>query len=128
MIPALFLTHRWIVTHFEPTILDTDAPEQIEKTFWKTVRPTMTAPLYGADIVGSLFGHNDACSWNLSHLDTILKSVHLPGITQPMLYFGMWRAMFAIHTEDMDLFSINYLHTGAPKFWYAVPAKHGKYS
>lgn len=37
-------------------------------------------------------------SWNLSDLKSILRHIDLPGVTRPMLYFGMWRAMFSFHT------------------------------
>jgi hypothetical protein len=41
-----------------------------------------------------------------------------------MMYAGAWRARFAWHTEDADLHSINYLHTGAPKAWYCIAPAH----
>lgn len=46
----------------------------------------------------SLFGDDPAASWNLNRLDTILNVIDLPGVTRAMLYFGMWRTMFAFHT------------------------------
>lgn len=43
------------------------------------------------------------------------------GVTSPMVYIGMLFSWFAWHVEDHELHSLNYLHTGAPKTWYAVP-------
>ncbi|CEG44695.1 DNA damage-responsive repressor GIS1/RPH1, jumonji superfamily [Plasmopara halstedii] len=119
MSPEEFHAVANVANNQEPK--DNDDLLDVERRFWKGLRGTMDPPIYGADIVASLFGDADALSWNLNDLNTILRTIDLPGVTQSMLYFGMWRAMFAFHTEDMDLYSINYLHTGKPKFWYGVP-------
>ena len=44
----------------------------------------------------------------------------LQGVTSAMLYAGQWGAMFAFHVEDMNLYSVNYLHAGAPRLTHAT--------
>ncbi|KAJ3106405.1 hypothetical protein HDU97_006390 [Phlyctochytrium planicorne] len=99
--------------------------KELERHYWKTV--TYVAPIYGADLLGTIFGDFDD-SWNLTKLESVLKRLDmtLPGVNTPYLYFGMWKATFAWHLEDMDLYSINYIHFGAPKQWYVIPTAHSK--
>lgn len=101
----------------------------LERKYWKNV--TYIAPIYGADVSGSLTDP-DVKEWNINSLGTILDYVNkdygisISGVNTAYLYFGMWKTSFAWHTEDMDLYSINYLHFGAPKTWYAIPPKYGR--
>jgi jumonji domain-containing protein 2 len=96
-----------------------------ERRFWKHIlgNSGYGVAMYGADVIGSLFqGQNSHSAWNLNKLDNILQAIpqKLPGVNAPMLYFGTWRALFAFHVEDVDLYSINYLHLGAAKSWYSI--------
>lgn len=71
---------------------------------------------------GSLF--DKGIPWNLSELKTILEeglgTQKIPGVTNPYVYAGSCRTIFGWHKEDMDLYSINYLHSGKSKFWYGI--------
>lgn len=115
--------------------------EDLERKYWKNI--TYVAPIYGADVSGSLTDSDVNVSlicvfvggkiaflvllllqeWNINRLGTILDYVNedygisIEGVNTAYLYFGMWKTTFAWHTEDMDLYSINYLHFGAPKTW-----------
>ncbi|BFY99665.1 hypothetical protein BsWGS_02705 [Bradybaena similaris] len=103
--------------------------EDLERKYWKNV--TFGAAIYGADINGTVTDE-DQDYWNINHLGSILDHVKtdygikIEGVCTAYLYFGMWKTTFAWHTEDMDLYSINYLHFGAPKSWYVVPPEHGQ--
>ncbi|XP_067626700.1 probable lysine-specific demethylase 4A [Eurosta solidaginis] len=103
--------------------------DDLERKYWKNV--TYIAPFYAADVKGSL-SDPDLRVWNINCLDTILNYVNkdygieIDGVNTAYLYFGMWKSSFAWHTEDMDLYSINYLHFGAPKTWYAIPPAYGR--
>ncbi|XP_054645821.1 lysine-specific demethylase 4B [Dunckerocampus dactyliophorus] len=103
--------------------------DDLERKYWKNL--TFVSPIYGADVSGSIYDENIQ-EWNIGHLNTLLDMVEqecgivIEGVNTPYLYFGMWKTTFAWHTEDMDLYSINYLHFGQSKSWYAVPPEHGK--
>lgn len=105
------------------------SPEELERIFWRNIR--YNPSIYGADVSGTLYD-NDVEEFNLTRLNTILDhikhdySVSIEGVNTAYLYFGMWKTSFCWHTEDMDLYSINYLHEGEPKFWYCISPEHGK--
>lgn len=107
-------------------ITSSKTPNEVESLFWKSLKNS--SPIYGADAPGSLF--DSGVPWNLGELKTILNKglgdQKIPGVTNPYVYVGSWKTMFGWHKEDMDLYSINYLHHGAPKFWYGVDLRDNK--
>lgn len=138
-----FEPHKdWLPANTKPSDYTRDFCQKLERQYWRNCGLGKPA-WYGADtqgwwshafrqhisiifLLGSLY--TDATTaWNVGHLPSTLTRLlpssdqGLPGVNTPYLYFGMWRATFAWHVEDMDLFSINYIHFGAPKYWYAIP-------
>lgn len=118
----------WLPSDTQPSDYTPEACHELERTFWRScgiVKPAW----YGADMSGSLFSE-DTKAWNVAKLPSFLSRLTrgrpIAGVNTPYLYFGMWRATFAWHVEDMDLYSINYIHWGAPKFWYAIPSEKSK--
>ncbi|CAG8694401.1 30466_t:CDS:10 [Gigaspora margarita] len=100
---------------------DDEYIKELAVYYWKNV--TYTPPFYGADMAGTLFTDTTK-SWNVNCLDNLLNTIDpIPGVNNAYLYFGMWKACFPWHVEDKDLYSINYIHFGAPKHWYAISPK-----
>lgn len=93
--------------------------QELETSYWKSLN--FNNPMYGADMPGSLFGDRTE-SWNVAKLENLLDVLgqKVPGVNTAYLYLGMWKATFAWHLEDVDLYSINYIHFGAPKQWYSI--------
>lgn len=106
-----------------------DDYEELERKYWKNI--SYNPAIYGADISGTITDP-ECQEFNINKLNTILDLINedygikIMGVNTAYLYFGMWKTTFAWHTEDMDLYSINYLHFGAPKSWYTIPPEHGR--
>ncbi|XP_057477100.1 putative lysine-specific demethylase JMJ16 [Actinidia eriantha] len=128
-----------IQEQWEPTV------ENIEGEYWRMVeKPTEEIEvLYGADLETGVFGsgfpklssQSDSVSdeeyvksgWNLNNFPRLSGSVlayegsDISGVLVPWLYVGMCFSSFCWHVEDHHLYSLNYMHWGAPKIWYGVP-------
>ncbi|XP_042054000.1 putative lysine-specific demethylase JMJ16 isoform X1 [Salvia splendens] len=119
--------------------------ENIEGEYWRMVeKPTDEIEvLYGADLETGVFGSgfpktaeqvsSDSdikyinSGWNLNNFPRLPGSVlsfessDISGVLVPWLYIGMCFSSFCWHVEDHHLYSLNYMHWGAPKLWYGVP-------
>jgi hypothetical protein len=71
-------------------------------------------------------------SWNVNNMPRCESSMLryldagdglITGVMVPWLYVGSCMSAFCWHVEDHALYSVNYLHVGSPKVWYAVPAR-----
>merc|ERR1740130_1314736 len=103
---------------------------QVERWFWEGLASEAEARiLYSSDLEGTAFpesGTYGEHAWSLArlanHERSLLRFVEysIPGVNAPMLYFGMLFSMFCWHVEDNYMYSVSYLHEGAPKTWYGV--------
>ncbi|KAG7967726.1 hypothetical protein I3843_08G114000 [Carya illinoinensis] len=124
---------------WEPSI------DNIEGEYWRMVqKPSEEIEvLYGADLETGVFGSGFPkmssqvksasdekyikSGWNLNNFPRLPGSVlsyegsDISGVLVPWLYIGMCFSSFCWHVEDHHLYSLNYLHWGAPKIWYGVP-------
>ncbi|XP_006654139.1 lysine-specific demethylase JMJ703 [Oryza brachyantha] len=121
--------------------------EEIEGEYWRIVeRPTEEIEvIYGADLETGTFSSGfpklspetksdvedkyAQSGWNLNNLPRLQGSVlsfeggDISGVLVPWVYVGMCFSSFCWHVEDHHLYSLNYMHWGAPKMWYGVPGK-----
>lgn len=96
--------------------------------YWESL-DDWVSPIYGSEVAMSLM--DPGTPWNLDELRTLLdqlveKHGHILGVTKSYLYVAMYKTTFAWHTEDADLYSINYLHFGEPKCWIDVAPNDGR--
>ncbi|KAM7257601.1 hypothetical protein ACFE04_013342 [Oxalis oulophora] len=70
-----------------------------------------------------------ASSWNLNNLPTLPGSLlsfvgSSNSVTVPRLHIGMCFSSLSWKVEEHHLYSLSYLHVGAPRIWYCVPGKY----
>ncbi len=131
-------TEDWLPPDTKVEDYTPEACATMERKFWKNIglgEPSW----YGADLqgtstsftaipadlrTGSLF-EDEKTPWNVAHLPNLLNRLHrsLPGVNEPYLYFGLWRAAFAWHVEDVRLVQGRSSHTDtAGERWTSSPS------
>ena len=90
---------------------------ELERIIWKKLFTSQ--PIYGSAVSGSLIPP-EVEEWNCNKLGSNLDRLKekIPGVNTPYLYFGMFKAAFPWHTEDMDLYSI--ITSYFIRFWQAL--------
>ncbi|CAB3388861.1 Hypothetical predicted protein [Cloeon dipterum] len=101
-------------------------PDEVEKLFWRNANTRKM--VYCPDVNQSLMDH-DLEECNFQKLGTTLDLLQesgttIAGVNTPNLYFGSWGTTTPWHCDDMDLYSIYYLHDGHAKTWYTIPPSH----
>ena len=105
----------------------------LEKEYWRLVETNTEevevdyANDIDLDITDTFFDKDQADIWDLNKIayDTdspLLSLDEMKGLTVPWMYFGNLFSTFCWHTEDHFLYSVNYMHDGAPKTWYGIPS------
>lgn len=115
----------------------------MQEEFWKRMaKPTKENASslyveYGDNVSGTGFldAEGDPLGsslWNLNKFHSSadarspLKLLQTPiaGVTTPHVYHGALFSTSSWVVEELYLLSLNFLHIGAPKTWYAVPAQY----
>lgn len=100
----------------------------LNRQYFASLKDTDHMPVYADGFPGSLF-EKSCTNSNFNNMGDVLCDLpknKYPGITSPYLFIGMWKTSFGWHTEDKDLYSVNYLHFGKPKTWFVVPPSNAK--
>ncbi|XP_059626030.1 putative lysine-specific demethylase JMJ16 isoform X2 [Cornus florida] len=122
--------------------------ENIEGEYWRIVEnPSEEIEvLYGADLETRVFGRafpivsNSAetpdypeyveSGWNLNNTPKLpgsllaFENCETCSILLPRLHVGMCFSSLCWNVEEHHLYSLHYLHSGAPKIWYGIPGRY----
>lgn len=115
--------------NFQRGVQEEKCTEFGDVLYWDKVASGDWNPVYAVDIEFSMMDET-AGLWNMenfmdtTYLSQIKQKINIAGITRPFCYIGTEYSSFAWHTENVELFSVNFLHRGAPKIWYGIPGKH----
>lgn len=120
--------------------------QAIEKDYWTTLDDQSSQKFkvnYAADLDSDKYGsgfptkeqdeYYGSHNFNFNNLNKNPNSFlqfadekRISGITVPWVYVGQLYSSFCWHYEDLMMYSINYMHEGAGKMWYAIPSQDAR--